>query len=576
MTDVIIVGGGPVGLLLACELKLGGAEPLVLEAATGEERVTRSLGLRSLNARTLHSLELRGLVEPLTEAQWRLFDELATGPGPDRSDLVGMMTELLRKGMMRGHFAGLPLLEEHGGAEYAMLKQHRIEAVLAARAAALGVPVRQGRAVVDVTQDAVRAVATLADGERVEAAYLVGCDGGRSLVRKRSGFAFSGTPATMTGRTAVATLTGPGSVTSSLRCPAGLVNLSLVPGEIATIEFGGGPGGGFSDGSGEGSADGSGDEPGGRSFDRDAPVTAEELAGSLRRVTGEDVGVARLEAGIRYSDNTRHADTYRRGRVLLAGDAAHVHSPIGGQGLNLGLQDAVNLGWKLALVARGAAPESLLDTYTDERHPVAARVLRNTRAQVAAMRPGAQVDALREVLSEVMALPDAKRHFTGMVEGTDVDYAPASPDPRVGRFTPPLTATPPASGPRAPGLHTSGPRVAGAVGGGGWGSETPAADGTGRPVAESLRDGRGLLLDLSGGADTAELAVALAGHRDRVRLAVAATPRAGGPEAGGPPSGARPAGGGALLIRPDGYVAWAGRPGSGLGDALAAWFGPAS
>ncbi|YCK39352.1 FAD-dependent monooxygenase [Actinomadura sp. ATCC 39365] len=514
MTDVIIVGGGPVGLLLACELRIGGARPLVLEAATGEERVTRSLGLRSLNARTLHSLELRGLVEPLTEAQWRMLDELATGPGPDRSDMVGMMTELLKKGMMRGHFAGLPLLAQDGTAEYAMLKQHRIEAVLAARAAELGVPVSHGRAVVDVTPHADRVVATLADGERVEAAYLVGCDGGRSLVRKRSGFAFSGTPATMTGRTAVATLTGP--VSSSLRSPGGLVNLSLVPGEIATIEFDGGPG----------------DTPSGR----DAPMTAEELAGSLRRVTGEDVGVAHLEAGIRYSDNTRHADSYRKGRVLLAGDAAHVHSPIGGQGLNLGLQDAVNLGWKLALVARGAAPESLLDTYTAERHPVAARVLRNTRAQVAAMRPGAQVDALREVLAEVMALPDAERHFTRMVEGTDVDYAPAAPDPRVGRFTPSLTATPPDS-------------------------RAATADRAGRPVAELLRDGRGLLLDLSGGADPSVPADVPAGHRDRVRPAVADVPQAGG---------------GALLLRPDGYVAWAGGAGNGLEEALTAWFGPAS
>ncbi|MER6508495.1 FAD-dependent monooxygenase [Nonomuraea sp. NPDC001636] len=516
MTDVIIVGGGPVGLLLACELRLGGARPLVLEAATGAERVTRSLGLRSLNARTLHSLELRGLVQPLAEAQWRMLDELAAGPGPDRSDLVGMMTELLRKGMMRGHFAGLPLLAQDGTAEYVMLKQHWIEAVLAARAAELGVPVSHGRAVVDVTAHADRVVATLADGERVEAAYLVGCDGGRSLVRKRSGFAFSGTPATMTGRTAVATLTGPGVVGSSLRSPGGLVNLSLVPGEIATIEFDGGPGD--------------------ASSGRDAPVTAEELAGSLRRVTGEDVGVARLEAGIRYSDNTRHADSYRKGRVLLAGDAAHVHSPIGGQGLNLGLQDAVNLGWKLALVARGAAPESLLDTYTGERHPVAARVLRNTRAQVAAMRPGAQVDALREVLAEVMALPDAERHFTRMVEGTDVDYAPAAPDPRVGRFTPSLTATPPPDARAA---------------------TAEQAEQAARPVAELLRDGRGLLLDLSGGADVP--ADALAGHRDRVRPAVADTPQAGG---------------GALLVRPDGYVAWAG--GSGLAEALTAWFGPAA
>jgi 2-polyprenyl-6-methoxyphenol hydroxylase-like FAD-dependent oxidoreductase len=517
MTDVIIVGGGPVGLLLACELKVAGAEPLVLESATGEERVTRSLGLRSINARSLHSLALRGLVEPLAEAQWALFDELAIGREPAASDVVGMMTEVLRKGLMRGHFSGLPLLAESGNAEYVMLRQHLIERVLAERADALGVTVRQGCEVVDVAQDPAGVLATLAGGELVRGAYLVGCDGGRSVVRKRSGFAFSGTPATMTGRTAVAVLADPGAVTSTLRSPGGLVNLSLVPGEIATIEFEGGP------------------------DDRDAPMTAGELAASLRRVTGREVPVERLDAGIRYSDNTRHADTYRKGRVLLAGDAAHVHSPIGGQGLNLGVQDAVNLGWKLALVVRGRAPESLLDTYTAERHPVAARVLRNTRAQVALMRPGAQVEAMREVLSEVMELPDAKRHFTGMVEGTDVDYAPGSADPRVGRFAPQLTVS------------------AGA-----------------RPLAELVRDGRGLLADLSGGHAAAGLEAALAGHRDRVRLVVADAQGDGGGEPdGGVSGGASDAEGGALLVRPDGYVAWAGG-GDGLGEALAAWFGPAA
>ncbi|WP_433345180.1 FAD-dependent monooxygenase [Microtetraspora malaysiensis] len=498
MTDVIVVGGGPVGLLLACELTLAGAGVLVLEAASGEERRTRSLGLRSLNARTLRSLALRGLVEPLAEAQWAMFEELGDdgrGAPPAQADVVALMVEVVQKGMIRGHFSGLPLLEPGGGAEYLMLKQHQIEGVLAARAAELGVTIRHGCRLADVTQDENGVAATLADGQVVRGAYLVGCDGGRSMVRKRSGFAFSGTPATMTGRTAVAELADPGAITSSLRGQGGLVNLSLVPGEIATIEFDGGPG------------------------ERDAPMTAEELQGSLRRVTGVDVVVTRLEAGIRYSDNTRHADTYRKGRVLLAGDAAHVHSPIGGQGLNLGLQDAVNLGWKLGLVARGLAPDSLLDTYIAERHPVAARVLRNTRAQVALMRTGAQVDALREVLTEVLELPDARRYFSAMVEGTDVDYAPDATEPLVGRFVPPSVTPPEASG-------------------GGL-----------------LADGRGLLVGPPGQGWPGE---AMAGHRDRVRAASTE----GAPDAG------------ALLVRPDGYVAWAGGR-DGLGEALATWFGPA-
>ncbi|MFC6086553.1 FAD-dependent monooxygenase [Sphaerisporangium aureirubrum] len=499
MVDVVVVGGGPVGLLLACELRLGGAETVVLEEAAGEERRTRSLGLRSVNTRSVQSLALRGLVGVLAEAQWGLLDELAGRREAAEADVVGMMVELLKKGQIKGHFSGIPLFDEEGGAEYLLLKQHMLESVLAERAAELGVTVRQGCAVVDVEQGEAGVVATLADGESVRGAYLVGCDGGRSVVRRRAGFAFAGTPPTMTGRTAVAELADPEAVASSLRGPGGLVNRSLVPGEIATIEFDGGP------------------------VERDAPMTAEELQGSLRRVTGLDVVVTRMDTGIRYSDNTRHAETYRKGRVLLAGDAAHVHSPIGGQGLNLGLQDAVNLGWKLALVVTGRAPESLLDTYTAERHPVAARVLRNTRAQVALMRPGPQVDALREIMSETLAIPDAGRHFAAMADGTDVDYAPGAADPLVGRFVPP-----------------------GELGG-------TKDEG---PFTGLLRDGRGLLLDRSGDPAGADLAVA--GHRDRVRVARA---------------GAAAGDADFLLVRPDGYVAWAGGR-DGLGEALATWFGP--
>ena len=469
MADVIVVGGGPTGLLLASELRLAGAEPLVLEAAAERDRRTRGLGLRGINGRSVQTLALRGLEEPLRAAQSAMFDEPAGTP----TDGVGRFVTMHRAGRrMRGHFAGLPLVDDEPGPGPVnlLLKQYLLEDVLAAHARALDVRIEPGWQVSDVVDEGDAVVAVAADGRTERAAYLVGCDGGRSVVRKRTGIAFGGTEATMTGRTAVAELTDPGALTSSLRGPGGLLNLSLVPGEIATIEFDGGP------------------------SERDTPVTARELEDSIRRVSGVDVEVARLGAAIRYSDNTRQAQTYRSGRILLAGDAAHVHSPIGGQGLNLGLQDAVNLGWKLGLVVRGLADESFVDTYTAERHPVAEQVLRATRAQVALMRPGPQVDALREIFGETLAMPEVKARFTAMVNGLDIDYAPDVPS-LVGRFT---------------------------------------------PVPVDLADGRPVLITDS----------PVAGYEDRLRIV----------------PGERP-----LLVRPDGYVAWAG--GDGLRDALAMWFG---
>lgn len=416
MTDVLVIGGGPTGLLLASELKLAGAEPLVLEAAAdGAARRQRSFGLRGINGRSGQGLKLRGLDEPIAQAQWAMFDRMAVERGPDGADVVDYLVKMLREGKARGHFGGLPLISESvGSGRGFLLQQHLLEQVLAERAEQLGVRIWSGCEVVDVSDDGTSVTAMLADGRSVRGSYLVGCDGGRSVVRKSADIDFVGTDATMTGRTAAATVADPSVIQSSVRSPGGVVNLSMVPGEIATIEFSGGP------------------------ADRYAPLTAGEMQDSIRRASGlPEVALTSFDGGIRYSDNTRQASTYRLGRILLAGDAAHVHSPIGGQGLNLGLQDAMNLGWKLGLVVRGLASDVLLDTYTAERHPIGAWVLRNTRAQVALTRPGPQVDALREVLSETLRIPGVTQHFIGLANGTDIDYSPSC-DSLVGRFAPSL------------------------------------------------------------------------------------------------------------------------------------------
>ncbi|SFI69600.1 2-polyprenyl-6-methoxyphenol hydroxylase [Amycolatopsis regifaucium] len=280
MNDVIIVGGGPVGLLLAGELRLAGADPLVLEAADGAIRRNRSFGLRGLNGRTSQSLRMRGLTEALVKAQSEMFG-VARG-----------LARMMEGNRSRGHFAGLPLMEDEiqpGAAAGFVLKQPLLERIFHDWAVGLGVRIRTGHEVVDVVQEESAVRAVLADGRAERAAYLVGCDGGRSVVRKRSGIAFPGTDATMTGRVASAELADPDLVKTSMHGPGGLVHLSPVPGEISTIEFDGGPG------------------------DRDAPLTAEEMQASIRRTAGVDVTVTRLDGGIRFSDNTRQAATYRQG-----------------------------------------------------------------------------------------------------------------------------------------------------------------------------------------------------------------------------------------------------------------------
>ncbi|MEW2290441.1 FAD-dependent monooxygenase [Streptomyces sp. NPDC047841] len=512
--DVVVVGGGPVGLFLAAELGLAGASVVVVEKL-GRPGRADSPALRGITTRTMRTLALRGLDRPVARAAEQALRGLisrasgrdARQAPPRPVDGQVTSTTLGSGGATKGHFGMVPLTDPAGDfAEVALLPvpYAALLEVFAERAVRHGAEIVRGRAVADLVTGPRGVTACLEDGQRIRGRYLVGADGGRSVVRRLAGFDFPGTDPTLfaVGGEDV-TLLGPRQLPHGFtRTPRGVLMVDVVPGQIVALEYDAPPAA------------------------RLAPVTREELQTVLRRVSGTDVTVASVGAPFRYSDNARQSSAYRRGRVLLAGDAAHVHSPFGGQGVNLGIQDAANLGWKLARVARGTAPAELLDTYTTERHPVAARVLRNSRAQAALLRYGPEVDALRELLTDLAELPQAKALLIGMVHALDITYGSDGGHPLVGTFLPePVTAR--------------------------------ADSGPGPAVA--LADGRGLLV---GAADAADLC-GIARSRDDVRWAEGWCP--GHPEVA------------ALLVRPDGYVAWA-RDHGGEHDsptaALDRWFGP--
>ena len=386
-----------------------------------------------------------------------------------------------------GHIAGLRLIRSNAQKEperrAGLVDQQAIEAMLTDRARSLGIEVRRGCDVQNLTQqaDGVDVVWASATGEgRLRCFWIVGCDGGRSAVRKMAGFDFPGCDPTLTMYQALAEVDHPeGRLPHGFQYTGGGMYGSL-PGRVFMLDFSGPP------------------------KDRQAPVTHEEFESVLRRVSGLDVRVKKLENASRWTDNTRLVDTYRQGRVLLAGDAAHVHSPFGGQGMSLGLVDAANLGWKLAAVIRGELPESLLDTYTAERRPVAEAVLANTLAQTTIMRPDPQAGAMRQIMVKLLEFDDVNRFIGGMMSGLSARYDLGSDRDDVGRLI---------------------------------GNQTIRDGATDVSLYDLMQDARGILLDASPDGKTARLVAAVA---PSIRCIAVET----GPS---------------LLIRPDGLHCLGGR-----------------
>lgn len=491
--DVVVAGAGPVGLLLAAELSLAGVSVTVLERLTEQNQALRAGGI---NGRSNELLARRGLGARIAAEAAKYGDGFAAFT----RERTTPATDGRPQARFGGHFAGLLLNTESAlkTPPATALPQQALERLLGAWLAELGVPVLTGHEVTGLSQntDDVTVRVRTGDGTKaIRCAYLVGCDGGRSTVRKLTGFAFPGTDPLTTGYQAMLALDPAVPLPTGWHATdRGLYAHGPKPGRILTVEFAGPP------------------------ADRDAPVTHAELQEALRRVSDTDVIVTEVESAARFTDNTRQAATYRMGRVLLAGDAAHVHPPFGGQGLNIGLQDAANLGWKLAATVQGWAPNGLLDSYTTERHPVARQVLENTRAQIAIMRPDPHSRAMRALFAQLLEADVTLTYLLGgRLQGLDVRYDVGPPThPLTGRHMPDL-----------PGL------------------------------ADAMRLPRPVLADLS---DSAELDAVADGWRDRVDLRRL-------PERPGVT---------ALLLRPDGYAAWAadGAPDTtSLREALTTWFG---
>ena len=482
MHDVVIVGGGPVGLFLACELGLAGCSVVVLERAAEPHSPWRKfpLGLRGLNAGSVEAFYRRGMLPRLLAASGGRDDvgadlDAEEAPAPRSvNHFAGIMLDPAKI-----RLAALPLRLPSPAMDGMLTSLDAVESVLADRAVELGVDIRRGVEVTGLLQHDDRVIVRAGEQEYV-GRWAVGCDGGRSAVRGLAGFDFAGTEPQLTGYLFTGTVTGREKLSPGFNVtPTGMYLRMPAGGYIGMMDFDGG------------------------AFDRSQPLTAEHLQAVLRRVSGVELTVDDVELASSFTDRARQTTTYRHNRVLLAGDAAHIHSPLGGQGLNLGIGDALNLGWKLAAAVHGTAPDDLLDTYTLERHPIGTRVLNWSRAQAAVMRPGPYAPALQAVMGDLLATADATTYVWERTSGTANRYDLGDDQPLTGRNAP----------------------------------EFRLGDGT--LLGNLLQDGRGILLDFS---TDRQLHDAVTGWTDRIRYV------------NGPAR--NDLGYSAVLVRPDGVVAW--------------------
>ena len=487
---VVIAGGGPTGMMLAGELRLAGVDVAIVERRHSQDLVGSRAG--GLHARTIEVLDQRGIA--------------------DRFVSQGQVYEVVRFGMSSLKISDFP--SRHN---YTLgLSQKHIERILAGWVDELGVSIYRGREVTGLAQDGTGVDVELSGGQSLRAEYLVGCDGGRSLVRKAAGIEFPGWDPTM----------------------------SWLIAEFDTTEE---PAWGFRNNAIGIHAIGKGDGGAARAvlterqLRLDSEPTLRDVSEALVAVYGTDYGIHSPAWISWFTDMARQAAAYRERRVLLAGDAAHIHPPMGGQGLNIGVQDAVNLGWKLAQVVNKTSPESLLDTYHAERHPVAARVLQNTMAQVALRRTDDRTKALGDIMSEFLSMNEPRKRLAAEMSGLGVHYDLGEGHPLLGRRMPDLDLVI-ASGPVRVFTLLQGAR--------------PVLLNFGGPGGLALGEGG---FDITPWADRVQLIDAkYVGEWELPVLGAVAAPTA-------------------VLIRPDGYVAWVGDLTQlGLAEALTTWFGPPS